>query len=266
MRISLGRLIPVAIFASAGVSFADTTDDVISHFVSQDQVFQNDSLHQLRADINDDGFEDLLLSSTSERRQYPRGRVIWDYYLSDGKVGYLITDPGQSISMVLPKNTHHLVRLEQLDNRVALLSVSIASAAEGTLWAYYFDGDQLKRERLDDLQLKQVGTTPKNTEMYDRLIEQATVHTAASSSMQDILSEEAFNALPVDMPDREPDIFELNRFERDPNDPENFLVVDRVTGELIGTWKNGVLTPIEPERESVEGGIEQDGASMPDRF
>lgn len=247
MKIFTITFISSVIIASMGAAIAASTDDPIGHFVSQEQLYQNDTLYQVRADINDDGFEDLLISSSSVDREYPKGKLVWDYYLSNGGKGYVIPDMGNSIGLALPKLGVEIVRLDEIDNRSALLVYHSANAREGTLWAYYFDGNQLKSETLGVLRLRQADGRVEDIEYYNKLIAQSSAFRTESLTMRDALSVDAFNAL---IAKKEPDFFDLHNFLYDPDDSSSSIVVQKATGKVVGHFKHGVFTPIQTESEA----------------
>lgn len=232
----------IALHFFALAAQAETTNDPVGHFVSQETLYQKDTLYQIRADINDDGYEDLLISSSNVDRQYPKGRLIWDYYLSDAGKNYLVADSGDSIGLVLPKWSINLARVEEIGNQIAILSIGYAGGAGGSLSAYYFDGNELKLEKLGDLRFKQVGDTPKDMELLDRFAARSSEVRTKASTMEQILSKEAFGAL---LPEKEPDFHDLHDFAHDANDGSNNIVIHKATGLVVGHYKYGVFTPLD---------------------
>jgi len=115
--------------ASAGV------DDVIKGFVKYHGLHREDEVIQMKFDWNEDGYDDLFLSSTLSDDDNARAGLFWNVYLSrpDG------TYPEQPNDLISVPVGVRIKRMSQLSNRLALIYVHRGGADQGVIVAYWVD-------------------------------------------------------------------------------------------------------------------------------
>lgn len=243
----------------AATAQADTTDDPVGHYVSTTEIYQSDTLFQVSADINEDGFQDLLISSTNRDRQEPKGVLLWDYYLSNRGENYFVTAKGGQTLIPIQKFGVSMGRVESIGNKMALLSTQSGGGNSGVTTAYYFEGNVLKHKKIGDVQFQRRIVDDSGTDSWSDLrVTQIAQYETLTMNLEESLSSDVFQSLPAE---RTPGFFDLHYMIKNPDDRTSRLVYDRATEALVGTYKHGEFTPL--EATAVKNAIESSDEGRP---
>lgn len=212
-----------------------------------------DKLIVFSVDLNEDGKNEVFISTDAEGRSNAKEGRIWDLYVST-KNGYVkvLTKGGRPPIFKAPES---LVRLT--NGKLGIVNYQASSSGSGSLGAYYLGGDNL----LELLDLGVVVSSPgKFREKYLEVLKPKIIETDVSVvkverfNLVDVYSENEVSQLASRFDDFES---KYTYGRSDSKDPMRFPVLRKSDGALVGYKKYGVFTPI--EKTDTQTGNSTDG-------
>jgi len=238
------------VFFSPTKVFAVAIQDPIQHFYDNFEIFKDDKVLIYKVDLNEDGRDEIFISTNSPRRNNAKAGIIWELYISkdNGYVHYRETSK-IGVAFIAPEAP---VRLH--NGRLAITHYHASNARSGSLFAYYLDGDNVVKKQ----KLGEINAEPgEYREKSNNIIKTETVtdqnQTGSSEykifSLQDIYSDSQVKKLKS----YQDDFWATHSFRNDPDTPGKRLVYRKLDGEFVGYLVRGKFEPTQKgdERKSL---------------
>lgn len=219
-------------FISNGDTYATTVNDPISDFIEHSNLSAKDVIYKIEADLNEDGINDIFLSSSSDSHKSGRQGLSW--------VAYLTTKEGLMKSVfgiTMSEQGGVLKRLPETRNRLAFLAYLHIAAGRGSVVAQYFDqSNKLHVFNFGEFNIHETTGNQADRNRVNRLLSGGKLHNVQKLSLEEILNSKEVKKYDS----RKDDFYSQHNFVSDPNVPNRSLVYRKSDNKLVGYLDNGV--------------------------
>lgn len=230
----VGYFLTFIFFVSTFTANANGISDPVVDFVEKEFLYQDSRIYKVISDINGDGSDDFLLSSSAPHRDNSKAGVLWVAYLSSGDF-YVVADgdelvfnPGSYVLKPIPEHTG------SLNN--AILSYFPASAREGSIGASYVEGTSIVTISVKKgVRLRELDGVEDDISYAKSIFSNGLDSHVDRIQLGNLLSPDEISALPR----KEDDFYYKHDFVLDPSNKGRQLVYIRGTKELVGYLNHG---------------------------
>jgi len=226
----------------SNIAIARFVENPIVDFASHENLSSNDIVYKIEADLNEDGIDDIFLSSSSSERRAGKAGVSWQEYLSSPG-GYTTADvedirPG--ISMPIDGVVYK--RLVEINNKMAFVSFFSSGAGKGSIVAFYVD----KANRIALFNFGQINIHEAHGKASDRTTFSMLMSEGKKYKKQTITKESSLttnaNIFFVDtLKQKKDDFYSLHHFVSDSSGGNRQRVYRKSDNKLVGYLENGLV-------------------------
>jgi len=231
----------ILILGVNNVASARFVEDPITDFTAQENLLSNEVIYKIEADLNDDGVNDIFLSSSSNERRAGKAGVSWQEYLSSPG-GYItpgVEEIRSGISM--PIDGVILKRLPEVNNRMSFVSFFSSGAGQGSIIVYYVDkANRIKLFNFAQINIHEIHGNVIDLNKFSKIMSGGTRYKKQTLTNKDILSlnvNSLFSGTPSEKKDN---FYTLHNFVSDPNNGNTQRVYRKSDNKLVGHLENGL--------------------------
>jgi len=228
------------VFFSPTAVFAVITQDPMQNYLKDSPPYKEDKLIVYKADFNEDGRDEVFISTDSKYLNNAKAGRSWSLYISVPS-GYIRSYEKSKVSLTFhsPKS---LVRLS--NGRLGIIHYFASSARAGSVLAYYLDTDNV-------LQFQKMGEIQAEPGEFDKKYNQAlsdkgSTVSAAKTTFKVRKLEEIYTLAQIaGLKSYKDDFYSNHYIRKDPDDRQAYLVYRKSDNVLVGRKKFGVFIPLE---------------------
>lgn len=233
--------------SSISNTYARGVKDPIFDFIKHTDLSRKDVIYRIDADLNEDGVNDIFLSSSSEYHRAGKQGVSWMAYLSTPE-GFK-----EEGGITMSSGGGVLKRLPETGNRPAFLEYFHVAAGRGSVVAQYVDNsNKIQLINYGEFNIHEATGSEADRQRMNRIYSSGLKlkYKYQKIPLEKILSEEELKKYDT----KKDDFFSLHHFVSDPAVANRQLVYRKSDNKLVGFLENGLdFTPIaDKDREKFE--------------
>ena len=235
MNVQIQKILLVFCILFSTKSFSEITNPLLDFFSSG--LRKEDSLIIAYVDLNEDGVDEVFITTNSRSRDNAKAGQIWDLYVSKDERNF-IRATGVDGNVPTFHKPRHFARLN--NGQLGFIDYHAGNAASGSLSFYYLDGEIL---RIDELGSIEYGPGEFQTVMKKHLDEKNIMDVQVNVKSKMMKLSDIYTQKQIDsLASRKDDFLENYTYGRaKDSDPWNFPVIRKSDGVLVGYEKYGVF-------------------------